>query len=220
MKDDDLLETASQNFKKDLQRVPGITQEFLKGFYFFRNKHNIVTVFGSARLTEESPWYQTATKMGSLLADSGISVMTGGGPGIMEAVNRGAFTTNKNVLSIGVNIELEHEQHPNPYLTHTIHFNHFFARKVMLVKYSFGFVIFPGGFGTLDELAETITLIQTQKLHNFPLVLVGKKFWGGFYDWVQQTMLLEKVISQQDLDLIHLCDTPEEALDHIRAFKP
>ena len=201
------------SFDKDIMRIPGIIDEFINGFKFFRGKEKMVTAFGSARFFEGSPWYQKAVELAQLLGKSGYSIVTGGGPGMMEAANRGA--SEVGAPSYGVNIELEMEQEPNKFMDEYITMRHFFVRKVLLVKYSMAFVIFPGGFGTMDELAETLTLIQTKKLQNFPIILVGKEYWQGFYSWVKETMLLEGAISSEDIDLIQIVDDPKKVVEII-----
>mgnify|MGYP005859282727 CR=1 FL=1 len=187
--------------------------EFITGF---RKLHFIgpcVTVFGSARFDEDHPYYQSARKLGFLLAEKGFTVLTGGGPGIMEAANRGAYESEHG-LSIGCNIILPHEQKENPYLDRYVNFNYFFVRKVLLVKYSFAFVIYPGGFGTLDELFETLTLIQTRKINDFPMVVVGKSYWQPVLDMVDM-MIEEGTISPEDKNLFLVTDSEEEAAEHI-----
>ena len=180
-------------------------------------KHGVVTkgvsVFGSARTPETDSNYQAAMETGKLLAEAGFEVITGGGPGIMEAANRGAFQAGK--VSVGCNIELPFEQMPNPYLTKSLTFKYFFVRKTMFIKYSNAYIIFPGGFGTLDELFEALTLIQTRKIRNFPVVLFGSQYWRGLLAWITSTMLNEKNINAEDLGLIHLTDSPKDAVDFI-----
>jgi hypothetical protein len=186
--------------------------EFIKGFRALHFVGPCVTVFGSARLKEDHPYYQLARSVGSRLARSGFTVMTGGGPGIMEAANRGAKEAGGR--SVGCNIALPIEQKPNPYLNKWVTFNHFFVRKVLLVKYSYAFVVMPGGVGTLDELFEVITLIQTKKIMNFPVVLIGKEYFRDIMD-LFKIMLLERTISTGDLELLLLTDSLDEAITHI-----
>ena len=174
---------------------------------------NGVSVFGSARTQEDNEYYIAARETGKLLAEAGFEVITGGGPGIMEAANRGAFEAGK--VSVGCNIELPFEQQPNPYQTRFLSFKYFFVRKTMFIKYSNAYVIFPGGFGTLDELFEALTLIQTRKIRNFPVVLFGSQYWRGLLSWLTSTMLNEKNISPEDLGLMHLTDSPKDAVDFI-----
>ena len=172
-----------------------------------------VTVFGSARFGETHPSYIQARDMGARLAKLGFTVMTGGGPGIMEAANRGAKDVGG--YSIGCNIKLPMEQEPNPYLDTFIEFDYFFVRKVMLVKYSYAFVVMPGGFGTLDEVFETAVLIQTGKIRDFPIILMGSHYWNPLLDFVRNTLLPQGAISPEDVDLLQLTDSPEEAIDLI-----
>ncbi len=189
--------------------------EFLNGF---RKLHFIgpcITVFGSARFTEDNIHYQRARDIGRKFSEMGFAVMTGGGPGIMEAANRGASEAGGK--SIGCNIVLPHEQASNPYLTKEVTFKYFFVRKVLLIKYSYAFVVLPGGYGTMDELFETLTLIQTGILHNFPIVLVGKDFFKDIKVMVD-TMVQEKTISPEDVNLIYYTDDIQDAADHIRTF--
>ena len=193
-------------------RALRIFWEFIRGYRFLHFVGPCVTVFGSARFGEEHPYYQQARVIGQLLAKAGFTVMTGGGPGIMEAANRGAKDVGGR--SIGCNIVLPHEQKPNPYLDQFIEFRYFFVRKVMLVKYSFAFIIMPGGYGTLDELFETTTLIQTGKIRNFPVVLLGKSYWQPMLDFLK-TMVTSKTISQADYDRILVTDSPEEAAQSV-----
>lgn len=197
----------------ELGRAVRIFWELLSGFRTFHFVGPCVTVFGSARFTEDQPYYQLARQVGTRLAEVGFTVMTGGGPGIMEAANRGAKEAGG--YSIGCNIELEHEQHPNPYLDRWITFSHFSIRKMMLVKYSYAFIALPGGFGTLDEIFETATLIQTRKIQNFPLVLMGRDYWEPLIKFMRDRLLLAKTIDSVDLDRILVIDSPEEAVDAI-----
>jgi uncharacterized protein (TIGR00730 family) len=195
-------------------RVVRIAVEFIRGFRCLHGIGRAVTVFGSARFPEDHPYCREARKLGGLLANHGYSVMTGGGPGIMEAANRGAFEGGGE--SIGCNIDLPHEQKPNPYLTKVITFYYFFVRKVMLVKYSSAFIIFPGGYGTLDELSEAVTLIQTGKHPPFPVILVGRTYWEGFLRWAKEELVEAKTISAEDLGILRLVDTAEEACALVR----
>ena len=195
-----------------------VMAEFVEGFEKLAKIGPCVSVFGSARTKPDHPYYKMAEEISAKLVRHGYGVITGGGPGIMEAGNKGA--KSENGKSVGLNIELPHEQGSNIYIDpdKLITFDYFFVRKVMFVKYSQGFVIMPGGFGTLDEMFEAITLIQTNKIGRFPIVLVGKKFWSGLFDWVRDVMLHEGNISSPDLDLINLVDTPEEAVKVIDDF--
>lgn len=186
--------------------------EFIKGFRVLHFVGPCVTVFGSARLKEDHPYYQLARNVGGRLVKLGFTVMTGGGPGIMEAANRGAKEAGG--ISVGCNITLPIEQKPNPYLDKWVTFNHFFVRKVLLVKYSYAFVVMPGGVGTLDELFEVITLIQTKKILDFPVVLIGKEYFQDAMDFFKR-MVLEGTIGLSDLNLILLTDSLDEAMLHI-----
>jgi len=192
----------------DPWRVLRIMGEFVDGFDVLARVGLAVTVFGSARIKPESPYYAAAREVGHGLAERGFAVITGGGPGIMEAANRGAHEAGG--LSIGCNIELPHEQSPNPYANLSIDFRYFFVRKTMFVKYSEAFVVFPGGFGTLDELFEALTLIQTGKVKRFPVVLYGSEYWGGLLDWIEKRLALEGMVSDADLALVQVVDTTEE----------
>ena len=192
-----------------------IAQEFRKGFEAVdRIKRPAVTVFGSARIGPADPDYESARECGRRLAEAGFAVVTGGGPGVMEAANRGA--KERGGLSVGFNIQLPHEQHENPYLDIELTFNHFYARKTMFVKAAEGFVIFPGGFGTLDELFESLTLIQTDKVRAFPVVLIGTSYWAGLLDWIAQRPLATGKISPEDVDLLHVTDDVDDAVERIR----
>lgn len=201
----------------DLESATRIFLEFLRGFESFDFVNRCVTIFGSARFEEDHPYYVMARNMGKRLAEEEYAVMTGGGPGIMEAANRGA--KDGNGLSLGCNIDLPMEQEPNPYMDFFIEMDHFFVRKVMLVKYSTAFVIMPGGFGTLDELFETLTLIQTEKIEQFPIVLIGKDFWGHISEFVRQSLVTEETISPEDLDLMQITDSIDEAISIIKNGK-
>jgi uncharacterized protein (TIGR00730 family) len=197
----------------ELVRAVRIFFELFRGLRTFHFLGPCVTVFGSARFTEDHPYYQMARAVGTLLARAGFTVMTGGGPGIMEAANRGAREAGGR--SVGCNIRLAHEQQPNPYLDRYVTFQHFYVRKVLLVKYSYAFIAMPGGFGTLDEIFETATLIQTQKIKNFPLVLMGKEFWGPLLDFLRGRLVLAKTIDPLDAERILVTDSPEEAVQSI-----
>lgn len=196
-----------------------IMGEFVNGFERMSKIGPCVSIFGSARTKPDHKYYELAVKVANKIVDHGYGVITGGGPGIMEAGNKGAHIGGGT--SVGLNIDLPFEQHDNPYIDHdkSLDFDYFFVRKVMFVKYSQGFVVMPGGFGTLDELFEAITLIQTGKSEKFPIILVGTDFWSGLMDWVKST-LLEKFgnISPKDLDLIHLVDTEDEVITILDAF--
>jgi len=198
----------------ELLRAWRIFVEFIRGFRALHFAGPCVTVFGSARFPETHRYYDLARRVGACLARDGFTVMTGGGPGIMEAANRGAKEAGGR--SIGCNIELPQEQKPNPYLDRWVTFKHFFVRKVMLVKYSYAFIAMPGGFGTLDEVAEAATLIQTNKIGDFPIVLVGAEFWKPLLDFMQGTLTREGTIDAADVDLFFVTDSPEEAAAHVR----
>ena len=197
----------------DSWRVFRIMSEFVEGFDTLATVTSGVSVFGSARTLESEADYENAREVGKLLAEAGFEVITGGGPGIMEAANRGA--RDAGGVSIGCNIELPFEQTPNPYLTKYLTFKYFFVRKTVFIKYSNAYIIFPGGFGTMDELFEALTLIQTKKIRNFPVVLFGSHYWRGLLQWITSTMVHEKKISPEDLRLIHLTDSPKDAVDFI-----
>lgn len=192
----------------DPWRVLRIMSEFVNGFDALAHIPASVTIFGSARTKAGDPSYEAAVETARLLARKGFGIITGGGPGIMEAGNRGAQDGGN--LSIGCNIELPFEQFSNPYLDVSLDFNYFFVRKTMFIKYSSAFVIFPGGFGTMDELFEALTLIQTHKVSHFPVILYDSKYWGGLVNWMRDTMLTHGNISPQDLDLLYISDDPEE----------
>jgi uncharacterized protein (TIGR00730 family) len=193
----------------DPWRALRILGEFVDGFDALARVGHCVAVFGSARSSEGDPYYAAARAVGRGLAEAGLGVITGGGPGIMEAANRGAFEAGG--MSIGCNIELPHEQHTNDYVSLQIDFRYFFVRKTMFVKYSEGFVVFPGGFGTMDELFEALTLIQTGKTRGFPLVLYGSDFWDDLVRWMRRRLVADGLITKADLDLMHIVDTPDDA---------
>jgi len=194
--------------KSDTWRVFRIMAELVEGFEALNNIGPAVTIFGSARLAPGSPYYNKCLKVAENLARDGFAVISGGGPGIMEAANKGA--QNANGTSVGLNIELPMEQTPNLYQDVKVEFRYFFVRKLMFVKYAVGYVIFPGGFGTIDELFEALTLIQTKKIRGFPVVLVGKDYWSGLIDWMKKSVLTAGSISPEDLDFMHIVDEPEE----------
>ena len=199
----------------DSWRVMRIMAEFVDSFEKMRNKPKaLVSVFGSARTPEDDHVYASARELGGRLVDAGYGVITGGGPGVMEAASRGAY--EKNGISIGLNIELPMEQHPNPYQTHSISFNYFFVRKVSFLKYSTAIIVYPGGFGTLDELSEVLTMVQTGKINLIPIIFVNRKFWKGLISWFKNTMLAENMISPEDMELIEVVDTAEEAVEFLK----
>ena len=195
-----------------------IMGEFVNGFEKMSRIGPCVSIFGSARVREGHPYYDLAVKISKKIAEAGYGVITGGGPGIMEAGNKGASLAGGT--SVGLNIDLPFEQHDNPYIDDdkSLDFDYFFVRKVMFVKYSQGFVVMPGGFGTLDEFFEALTLIQTNKIHTFPIILVGTEFWKGLLDWIKNTLVEAGNISPKDLDLIKLVDTEDEVVEIIDAF--
>jgi uncharacterized protein (TIGR00730 family) len=192
--------------------------EFVEGYERLSRIGPCVSIFGSARLKEDDAWYQDAQRIAEGLGKKGYGIISGGGPGIMEAANRGAMEVG--APSVGLNIELPHEQKPNDFidLDKSVDFDYFFVRKVMFVKYSQGFVVMPGGFGTLDEMFEAITLIQTKKIGKFPVVLVGKDYWQGLMDWMETTLGGNHLISDGDMNLMKLVDSPEEAIQAIDDF--
>jgi uncharacterized protein (TIGR00730 family) len=194
----------------DSWRVFRIMGEFVEGFDTLARVGPAVSIFGSARTKPDHPQYQAAERTGRLLAEAGFGVITGGGPGIMEAANKGAAEAGG--LSIGCNIELPFEQGMNAYVRTAVNFRYFFVRKTMFVKYAEGFIIFPGGFGTMDELFEALTLIQTGKVRDFPIVLFGTEYWRGMIDWIRKAMLEEGKIGAADLDLLFITDSPDEAV--------
>ena len=200
----------------DPWRALRILSEFVDGFDALAVVGPAVTVFGSARTKPDDPVYETARAIGRLLARDGFAVITGGGPGAMEAANRGA--QEGGGLSVGCNIELPHEQAINPYVDLGVEFRYFFARKTMFVKYADAFVIMPGGFGTLDELFEALTLIQTGKVRHFPVVLVGSRYWRGLLDWMRDVQLPAGAIAAEDLELLKLTDDPDEVVSIVRAY--
>src|SRR6266568_3429214 len=195
--------------RTDPWRVLRIMGEFIDGFDTLASVEKAVTIFGSARIGPDDPHYEAAVETARLLAVAGFDIITGAGPGIMEAANKGAQLGGSR--SIGCNIELPFEQGANPYLDTLIHFKYFFVRKTMFIKYSVAFVIFPGGFGTLDELFEAVTLIQTGKIYQFPVILFGRRYWAGLIRWLQARVLAERKIAPGDIDLMVLTDDPAEA---------
>ena len=216
-----LVEGAEEAFlsgrrkkQADVESAVGIFLEMLRGFELFEVPEPCVTVFGSARLLEGDPHYNMARRLGASLARAGFSVMTGGGPGLMEAANRGAKEAGG--YSMGCNITLPNEQAPNPYLDSYVKFEHFFVRKVMLVKYSCAFVVMPGGFGTLDEAFEIAILIQTRKLSMFPIVLMGTAFWEPIRQFIREKMGGQGLINAEDLSIVKTTDNVEEAVEWIR----
>jgi uncharacterized protein (TIGR00730 family) len=215
--DEQLLETPRHDefIHTDTWRVFRIMGEFVEGFDELASVTRGVSIFGSARTRPDTTQYRLAQETAALLARAGFAVITGGGPGIMEAANRGAFEAGG--LSIGCNIELPFEQKPNPYLTRYLKFKYFFVRKTMFVKYSTAFIIFPGGYGTLDELFEALTLIQTHKIKNFPVVLFGSEYWDGMVRWLSDAVLKDGKINESELRLLHITDSPADAAEIVVA---
>ena len=211
---------SADDFRKnDPWRIFRIMAEFVEGFEAMAHIKNGVSVFGSARTPETDRYYQMARKMGAMLAEEEFTVITGGGPGIMEAANRGAKEAGG--VSVGLNIDLPFEQDPNPYIGKLLSFRYFFCRKVMFSKYSRAIIAFPGGFGTMDELFEHLTLVQTMKIPPMPIILVGVAFWKDLLAWTEKTLLQdERYISPQDMDLFTLVDTPEEAMAMLKEWLP
>ena len=200
--------------KTDSWRVLRIMGEFVEGFDTLSDVYSAVTVFGSARTPPDDPYYEQAVETARLLAQEGFPIITGGGPGIMEAANRGC--QEGNGLSIGCNIELPFEQGLNPYVERAINFRYFFVRKTMFVKYSTGFIVFPGGYGTMDELFEALTLIQTGKVKHFPVVLFGRAYWQGLVEWLRDRVAGEGKVATTDLELFTITDSPREAVAIVR----
>ena len=212
--DQDLLEHRDTRFlDSDPWRVLRISAEFVEGFDALAEIPRAVSVFGSARIGEDDPAYAAARRLGAALAREGFAVITGGGPGVMEAANRGCQEAGG--LSVGCNIELPFEQDMNAYIDLGIDFRYFFVRKTMFVKYADGFVVFPGGYGTLDELFEALTLIQTGKVQHFPVVLFDATYWGKLVDWLREPVLSEGKVNTDDLDLFHVSDDPEEVVAYL-----
>jgi uncharacterized protein (TIGR00730 family) len=207
-----------EDFRRaDSWRVLRIFSELVEGIDALGDTRRAVAIFGSARTQHTDPYYEAARRTAELLAEAGYAIITGGGPGIMEAGNRGA--KDGGGRSIGCNIELPFEQKPNPYVDTLVNFRYFFIRKTMFIKYSSAFIIFPGGFGTLDELLEAIELIQTGKISHFPVVLYGAKYWTGLIDWLRDTVLASNNISEADLELLQVVDSPEAAAHAVLAAK-
>lgn len=205
-------------YTQDTWRIFRIMAEFTEGFEKLGSLGPAVSIFGSARTKPGEYYYEKAVRIAHLLAEKGFAIITGGGPGIMEAGNKGAKEANG--ISVGLNIDLPHEQHHNAYIDRhmLIEFDYFFVRKVMFVKYAQGFVMMPGGFGTMDEMFEAITLIQTRKIKPVPIILVGTTFWGGLLDWIKTAMLADGKISPEDLNLFHVTDSEAEVCEIIENF--
>ncbi|MDA8363091.1 MAG: TIGR00730 family Rossman fold protein [Gammaproteobacteria bacterium] len=209
----DSLASPSSTLSRESWKIFQIMAEFVEGFERLALIRPSVSIFGSARIAPGHPYYVAAEEISRLLSDAGFSVVSGGGPGIMEAANKGAFAGKS--ASVGVNIKLPHEQQTNSYQNISLSFRHFFARKVMFVKYASAYVVLPGGFGTLDELAEILTLVQTGKGKRIPIILVHRPFWAGLVEWFQDTLVAEGTISKDDLQLFVLVDRPQDVLDAI-----
>lgn len=215
---------ADTALSRESWRVFQIMSEFVEGFERLAAIRPSVSIFGSARTPPEHPYYALAERIGRALSDAGFSVVTGGGPGIMEAANKGAYAGKSP--SIGLNIQLPHEQQANPYQDIRLYFRHFFARKVMFVKYASAYVVLPGGFGTLDEFGEILTLLQTGKTRPIPVVLVGSAFWRELVEWMRGRLIAENMISARDMELFTLADEPEQVVEAIfahygaRGFEP
>jgi len=212
-RDERLLRVPCDLEAEDDIRLERIREEVDMGFDALRDVNNGVSVFGSARIGEDHPWYALCRETAACLVDHGFSVITGGGPGLMEAANRGAAEAGG--LSIGLNIELPHEQEPNPYANRGLDFHYFFARKLMFVRYARAFVIFPGGFGTLDEMFESLTLIQTHRIRHFPTILVGSEHWQPLLDWIDLNLEDSGMISPGDKELLVCVDEPGEVCEHV-----
>jgi uncharacterized protein (TIGR00730 family) len=212
-RDQELLSTPVDVEAEDDRRLDRIHAEVEMGFHALREIEDGVSVFGSARVPEGHRWYELCRETAALLAENGLTVITGGGPGLMEAANRGAAEAGGR--SVGLNIELPREQQPNPYANLALHFHYFFARKLMFVRYARAFVIFPGGFGTLDELTESLNLIETGRVRHFPTILVDSLFWAPFLGWVDDTLEDEGLISTADKEMLKTVDTPQEVCDQV-----
>jgi hypothetical protein len=215
---------AHQTSARESWRVFEIMAEFVEATERLKEISPAVSIFGSARTPPEHPYYQLTEKIARQLSDAGFSVISGGGPGIMEAANKGAF--HGKSPSIGLNIQLPHEQHNNSYQDVSQTFQHFFARKVMFVKFAVAYVVLPGGFGTMDELMEALTLVQTGKTRKIPIILMCSEFWGGMLDWFRNVMVLEGMIGEEDMELIQVIDDPRQVVEAIfkhyetRGFEP
>jgi len=216
-RDEELLCSPCDVEEEDEKRVERIDAEIDRGFDLLRDVEDGVSVFGSARVAEDHPWYGLCRETSACLAREGFTVITGGGPGLMEAANRGAAEAGG--LSVGLNIELPHEQIANRYINRRLDFHYFFARKLMFVRYARAFVIFPGGFGTLDELFEGLTLIQTDRIQHFPTILVDSAHWAPLLDWIDDRLDDGGLIAREDMGLLITADTPEEVCAHVRRAK-
>ncbi|HEY4778400.1 MAG TPA: TIGR00730 family Rossman fold protein [Solirubrobacterales bacterium] len=213
-RDEHLLRVPADVEAEDDVRLQRIHDEVERGFDALRDIDDGVSIFGSARVPEGHRWYELCRETAACLAGHGFTVITGGGPGLMEAANRGA--SEAGGLSVGLNIELPHEQHANPYLDRSLDFHYFFARKLMFVRYARAFVIMPGGFGTLDEMFESLTLIQTHRIKHFPTILVDSAHWKPLLDWIDDSLEDDGMIGPGDKELLVTADTPDEVCDHVR----
>jgi uncharacterized protein (TIGR00730 family) len=213
-RDEHLLRVPGDAEEQDDARLDRIRTEIDAGFDALRDVDDGVSIFGSARIKQDHRWYELCRETAACLSRHGFTVITGGGPGLMEAANRGAAEAGG--LSVGLNIELPHEQRPNPYANRSLDFHYFFARKLMFVRYSRAFVIFPGGFGTLDEMFESLTLIQTNRIKHFPTILVDSQHWKPLLDWIDDTLEDDGMIAPADKELLVVADTPEEVCDRVR----
>lgn len=210
------MKKINPDFTRDPWRVFRIMSEFVEGFEELSDIHKAVAIFGSAKVKPENPYYKLAEKTARLFTRQGYAIITGAGPGIMEAANKGAYQAKG--CSVGLNILIPTKQKPNKYLTRIVDFKYFFCRRVMFAKYSQAFLIFPGGYGTLDEFAEAITLIQTGKIRPRPVILFNKKYWKGLIDWLKERLLKDKMILKKDLDIFHIVETPQQALAAIKRY--
>ncbi|HOE18637.1 MAG TPA: TIGR00730 family Rossman fold protein [Syntrophorhabdaceae bacterium] len=201
---------------KESWRLFHIMAEFVEGFENLTEVHPAVTIFGSARCTKDEPLYEKTYDLARLLATNGFNIITGGGPGVMEAANKGAKDGGRR--SVGINIELPYEQRPNPYSNVRLSFRYFFIRKVMFLKYGMAYVVMPGGFGTLDEFFEAITLVQTKKMKPFPIILVDSSYWNGLLEWMKANMLAQGKIVAEDMNIFKVMDDPKEIVDYIKRF--
>jgi uncharacterized protein (TIGR00730 family) len=211
--DQHLLRVPVDKEAYDERRLDRIREEIEGAFQMLRDIDEGVSIFGSARIGEDHPWYELCRETAACLTHHGYTVVTGGGPGLMEAANRGAKEAGGE--SIGLNIQLPREQHVNPYVTRSLEFHYFFARKLMFVRYARAFVIMPGGFGTLDELFEALTLIQTRRIYHFPVILVGSEFWDPLLEWIDRALEDQGLISPGDKELLVVADEPEQVCNHV-----
>jgi len=202
--------------KGEAWRIFRIMAEFVESIEILSSIDNAVSIFGSARIKPEDKYYRMAEELSRLLVENGFSVITGGGPGIMEAGNKGAAEAGGK--SVGMNIKLPFEQKPNPYANIPLDYKYFFIRKVMFIKYAVAYVIMPGGYGTMDEFFEALTLIQTRRVRSFPVILMGREYWQGLLDWLKDSMLKREMILPEDLEMIQIIDEPEEVVKHIKKY--